>query len=59
MERIEQEQANQDAEAVLHSAEDVSDDALLRAAGNEAGPPTTPSTGCYPAPTSPGWCPGR
>jgi hypothetical protein len=36
MDQIELDQSNQNAETVLRSAEDVSDEMLLRAAGSEA-----------------------
>jgi hypothetical protein len=38
MDRIEQDQSNEDPEVVLHATEDLTDEVLLRAADNEAGP---------------------
>jgi hypothetical protein len=41
MDRIEHEQPNEDTETVLRSADDVTDDVLLRSATNEMGGPPT------------------
>jgi hypothetical protein len=45
MDQIEQDPSNEDAETVLHSADEVSDEALLHAAANEAAP-SAPAWAC-------------
>jgi hypothetical protein len=50
MDRVEQNQSNEDVEAVLRAAEDLGDETLLRAASEVGGPPggARPFTFSYP-----------